>query len=63
MMRTVLKLGCSLISVSKDLINYLIEAHVDALVVPGGWPFAETVLRYTAHIDETAANWMAVSSI
>jgi aspartokinase-like uncharacterized kinase len=60
MMRTVLKLGGSLILVSKDLINYLIEAQVDALVVPGGGPFAETVRRYTAHLDETAAHWMAV---
>lgn len=60
MMHTVLKIGGSLISVSKDLINYLIEAQVDVLVVPGGGPFADTVRRYTAHLDETAAHWMAV---
>ena len=60
MIHTVLKIGGSLIAVSKDLISYLIEAQVDALVVPGGGPFAETVRRYTAHLDETAAHWMAV---
>jgi 5-(aminomethyl)-3-furanmethanol phosphate kinase len=60
MRQTVLKIGGSLISVSKDLINYLIEAQVDVLVVPGGGPFADTVRRYTAHLDETAAHWMAV---
>jgi aspartokinase-like uncharacterized kinase len=58
--RTVLKIGGSLISASKDLISYLIEARIDALVVPGGGPFAETVRRYTTHLDETAAHWMAV---
>jgi aspartokinase-like uncharacterized kinase len=47
-------------AVSKDLISYLVEAQVDALVVPGGGPFAETVRRYTAHLDETTAHWMAV---
>lgn len=60
MIHTVLKIGGSLIAVSKDLISYLVEARVDALVVPGGGPFAETVRRYTAHLDETTAHWMAV---
>jgi aspartokinase-like uncharacterized kinase len=60
MIHTVLKIGGSLIAVSKDLISYLVEAQVDALVVPGGGPFAETVRRYTAHLDETTAHWMAV---
>jgi 5-(aminomethyl)-3-furanmethanol phosphate kinase len=60
MMQTVLKIGGSLITVSKDLISYLIEARIDALVVPGGGPFANTVRRYTGHLDETAAHWMAI---
>jgi aspartokinase-like uncharacterized kinase len=60
MIHTVLKIGGSLIAVSKDLISYLVGAQVDALVVPGGGPFAETVRRYTAHLDETTAHWMAV---
>jgi aspartokinase-like uncharacterized kinase len=60
MIHTVLKIGGSLIAISKDLISYLVEARVDALVVPGGGPFAETVRRYTAHLDETTAHWMAV---
>ena len=34
--QTVLKVGGSLIEVAADLIDYLIAAHVDALVVPGG---------------------------
>jgi 5-(aminomethyl)-3-furanmethanol phosphate kinase len=60
MIHTVLKIGGSLIAVSKDLISYLVEARVDALVVPGGGPFAETARRYAAHLDETTAHWMAV---
>lgn len=60
MIHTVLKIGGSLIAISKDLISYLVEARVDALVVPGGGPFAETVRRYTVHLDETTAHWMAV---
>jgi aspartokinase-like uncharacterized kinase len=60
MMQTVLKIGGSLITVSKDLISYLIEARVDALVVPGGGPFADTVRHYTGHLDETAAHWIAI---
>lgn len=57
---TVLKVGGSLIAVSKDLINCLIEAHLNVLVVPGGGPFAQTVRRYASRVDETAAHWMAV---
>jgi 5-(aminomethyl)-3-furanmethanol phosphate kinase len=60
MMNTVLKIGGSLISVSKALISFLVDARVNALVVPGGGPFAETVRRYKAHLDDTAAHWMAV---
>lgn len=60
MTHTVLKVGGSLIAVSKDLINCLIEAHLNVLVVPGGGPFAETVRRYASRIDETAAHWMAI---
>jgi 5-(aminomethyl)-3-furanmethanol phosphate kinase len=60
MIHTVLKIGGSLIAVSKDLIGYLIEARINALIVPGGGPFADTVRRYAAHLDETAAHWMAV---
>jgi 5-(aminomethyl)-3-furanmethanol phosphate kinase len=59
-MNTVLKIGGSLIAVSKDLISYLVDARIDALVVPGGGPFAETVRRYTAYLDETSAHWMAI---
>jgi 5-(aminomethyl)-3-furanmethanol phosphate kinase len=60
MTHTVLKVGGSLIEVSKDLINCLVEAQLDVLVVPGGGPFAETVRRYADRIGETAAHWMAV---
>jgi len=60
MTRTVLKVGGSLLAVSKELIDYLIEAHVNAVVVPGGGPFAQTVRRYADRINETAAHWMAV---
>jgi aspartokinase-like uncharacterized kinase len=60
MTRTVLKVGGSLLAVCKDLIDYLIEAHVNAVVVPGGGPFAQTVRRYADRINETAAHWMAV---
>jgi 5-(aminomethyl)-3-furanmethanol phosphate kinase len=60
MTRTVLKVGGSLLEVCKDLLDYLIEAHVNAVVVPGGGPFAQTVRRYADRINETAAHWMAV---
>jgi len=60
MTRTVLKVGGSLLAVSKELIDYLIEAHVNAVVVPGGGPFAQTVRRYADRTNETAAHWMAV---
>jgi hypothetical protein len=58
--RTVLKVGGSLIEVAADLIAYLVAAHVDTLVVPGGGPFAQTVRNYTGRIDETTAHWMAI---
>jgi len=58
--RTVLKVGGSLIEMAADLIAYLVAAHVDALVVPGGGPFAQTVRHYTGRIDETNAHWMAI---
>jgi hypothetical protein len=57
---TVLKVGGSLIEVATDLIVYLFAAHVDALVVPGGGPFAQTVRRYAGRIDDTTAHWMAI---
>jgi hypothetical protein len=57
---TVLKIGGSLIEVATDLIAYLVAAHIDALVVPGGGPFAQTVRRYAGRIDETTAHWMAI---
>ncbi|HYC20882.1 MAG TPA: amino acid kinase [Candidatus Bathyarchaeia archaeon] len=57
---TVLKVGGSLIDVATDLIIYLIAAQVDALVVPGGGPFAETVRHYSGRLDETTAHWMAI---
>jgi 5-(aminomethyl)-3-furanmethanol phosphate kinase len=60
MTHTVLKVGGSLIEVSKDLIDCLVKAQLDVLVVPGGGPFAETVRHYADRIDETAAHWMAV---
>ena len=58
--QTVLKVGGSLIEVATDLIDYLVTAHVDALVVPGGGPFAQTVRHYAARTDETTAHWMAI---
>jgi len=58
--RAVLKVGGSLIKVAEDLISYLVAAHVDVLIVPGGGPFAQTVRNYTGHVDETPANWMAI---
>jgi aspartokinase-like uncharacterized kinase len=58
--QTVLKVGGSLIEVAADLIDYLIAAHVDALVVPGGGPFAQTVRHYAGRTDETTAHWMAI---
>jgi aspartokinase-like uncharacterized kinase len=58
--QTVLKVGGSLIEVATDLIDYLVAAHVDALVVPGGGPFAQTVRHYAARTDETTAHWMAI---
>lgn len=60
MTHTVLKVGGSLIEVASNLIGYLSAAHVDALVVPGGGPFAETVRRYGDSVDDTTAHWMAV---
>ena len=57
---TVLKIGGSLIEVAADLIAYLLAAHVDALVVPGGGPFAQIVRHYAGRIDETTAHWMAI---
>jgi len=57
---TVLKVGGSLIEVATDLIAYLVAAHADALVVPGGGPFAQTVRHYAGRIDETTAHWMAI---
>lgn len=57
---SVLKVGGSLIAVAADLIAYLVAAHVDALVVPGGGPFAQTVRHYAGHVDETTAHWMAI---
>ncbi len=56
----VLKVGGSLIAVGADLIAYLAAAHVDALIVPGGGPFAQTVRHYAGHVDETTAHWMAI---
>ncbi|MDD1725812.1 MAG: amino acid kinase [Euryarchaeota archaeon] len=60
MTHTVLKIGGSLIAVSKSLITCLVEAQLDVLVVPGGGPFAETVRRYSDRINATAAHWMAI---
>jgi aspartokinase-like uncharacterized kinase len=60
MMHTVLKVGGSLIAVSKGLMSYLVEAQVDVLVVPGGGPFAQTVRRYADQLDKTATHWMAI---
>jgi 5-(aminomethyl)-3-furanmethanol phosphate kinase len=60
MTHTVLKVGGSLIEVSKDLIDCLVKAELDVLVVPGGGPFAEIVRRYADRIDVNAAHWMAV---
>jgi len=57
---TVLKVGGSLMEVAEDLITYLVAAHVDAVVVPGGGPFAQTVRHYAACINETTAHWMAI---
>jgi hypothetical protein len=56
----VLKVGGSLIAVGADLIAHLVAAGVDALVVPGGGPFAQTVRQYAGRIDETTAHWMAI---
>jgi hypothetical protein len=56
----VLKVGGSLIEVARDLIAYLVAAHADAIVVPGGGPFAQTVRHYAGRIDETTAHWMAI---
>jgi aspartokinase-like uncharacterized kinase len=58
--RVVLKVGGSLIEVAVDLITYLIAAHVDALIVPGGGPFAHTVRHYTSNVDASTAHWMAI---
>lgn len=60
MTHTVLKIGGSLIAVSKDLITCLVNAQLDVLIVPGGGPFAETVRRYSDRINATAAHWMAI---
>jgi hypothetical protein len=60
MTHTVLKIGGSLIEVAWHLIAYLSAAHVDALVVPGGGPFAQTVRRYADRIDDATAHWMAI---
>jgi 5-(aminomethyl)-3-furanmethanol phosphate kinase len=60
MTHTVLKIGGSLIAVSKDLITCLVDAQLDVLVVPGGGPFAETVRYYSDRINATAAHWMAI---
>ncbi|MGB9212956.1 MAG: hypothetical protein WCB91_08680, partial [Halobacteriota archaeon] len=60
MTHTVLKVGGSLIEVASNLIAYLSAAHVDALVVPGGGPFAQTVRRYGDRVDDATAHWMAV---
>ena len=57
---TVLKIGGSLIQVARDLIAYLVAARIDALVIPGGGPFARTVRRYSSNIDDTTAHWMAI---
>jgi 5-(aminomethyl)-3-furanmethanol phosphate kinase len=60
MTHTVLKIGGSLIAVSKDLITCLIDAQLDVVIVPGGGPFAETVRRCSDRINATAAHWMAI---
>jgi len=58
--RSVLKIGGSLIEVANDLLQFLTNASVDVLVVPGGGPFADTVRRYSESLDDTAAHWMAI---
>jgi aspartokinase-like uncharacterized kinase len=60
MTHTVLKVGGSLIEVASNLIACLSAAHVDALVVPGGGPFAQTVRRYGDRVDDATAHWMAI---
>jgi 5-(aminomethyl)-3-furanmethanol phosphate kinase len=60
MTHTVLKIGGSLIAVSKDLITCLLDAQLDVLVVPGGGPFADTVRRYSDRINATTTHWMAI---
>jgi aspartokinase-like uncharacterized kinase len=60
MTHTVLKIGGSLIAVSKDLITCIVDAQLDVLVVPGGGPFADTVRRYSDSINATTAHWMAI---
>jgi len=57
---SVLKVGGSLIEVASNLIAYLSAARVDALVVPGGGPFAQTVRRYGDCVDVATAHWMAI---
>jgi hypothetical protein len=60
MTHTVLKVGGSLIEVASNLVAYLSAAHVDALVVPGGGSFAQTVRRYGDRVDDATAHWMAI---
>ena len=60
MIRSVLKIGGSLMDVSNDLLQSLTEASVDVLIVPGGGPFADAVRRYSRSLDDTAAHWMAI---
>ncbi|MGZ4946791.1 MAG: amino acid kinase family protein [Halobacteriota archaeon] len=60
MTHTVLKIGGSLITASKDLITCLVNAQLDVLIVPGGGPFADTVRRCSDLVNATAAHWMAI---
>ncbi len=57
----VFKIGGSVAKKARDIINEIRECNINALIVPGGWIFAELIRKL--NIDNTTAHWMAIKAM
>ena len=57
----VIKMGGSLADTAGEVLSVLADASVNALIVPGGGAFADSVRA--EHLDDDAAHWKAIASM